>query len=184
MTAMARLNRTWRCNTISIASKFKLYKSFVTSMFLYGCKTWSLLADSKQKGLNLRKQVPEEASPYLLHGARDQRLGAEQDQFPCGSTGGSSGNSQDMETCMIVHITRHVSFSKTILQGTLEVGDALVERANAGWTTSKSGHSCPFQNCLQGPPAKKTDRGSLLNRPPCPSSPAPDGSIGHRIELS
>ena len=32
MAAMARLNRIWRCNTISFASKFKLYKSLVTSI--------------------------------------------------------------------------------------------------------------------------------------------------------
>ena len=41
---------------------------------------------------------------------------------------------------------------------------------NAGWTTSKSGHPCPCQNCSLGPPAKKTGSGSLLNRPSC--SPA------------
>ena len=31
MTATARLNRIWRCNTISFASKFKLYKSLAVS---------------------------------------------------------------------------------------------------------------------------------------------------------
>ena len=35
------------------------------------------------------------------------------------------------------------------------VGDAMVGRGNAGWTASKSGHSCPCQNCLQWPPAEK-----------------------------
>ena len=46
MAAMTRPNRIWRCNTISFANKFKLYKSLVTSIFLYSCKTWTLLADS------------------------------------------------------------------------------------------------------------------------------------------
>ena len=32
MSAMIRLNRIWRCNAISLASKFKLYKSLVTSI--------------------------------------------------------------------------------------------------------------------------------------------------------
>ena len=32
MAAIARLNRIWRCSTISFASKFKLYKSLVTSI--------------------------------------------------------------------------------------------------------------------------------------------------------
>ena len=74
MIATARLNRTWRCNTISIASKFKLYKSFLTSMFLYGCKTWSLLADPKKK----RIQAFESKCPkkllrisYLEHETND-----------------------------------------------------------------------------------------------------------------
>ena len=37
MAAMARLNGIGWCNTISFASKFKLYKSLVTSINLYGC---------------------------------------------------------------------------------------------------------------------------------------------------
>ena len=35
VAAMARLNRIWWCNTISFESKFKLYKSLVTSILLY-----------------------------------------------------------------------------------------------------------------------------------------------------
>ena len=46
MTAMARLRGIRRWNTISFASKFKLHKSLVTSVLLYGCETWTLLADS------------------------------------------------------------------------------------------------------------------------------------------
>ena len=38
--------------------------------------------------------------PPLL-GAQDQRLGVEQNQLPCGSTGTSSGNCQERETCMV-----------------------------------------------------------------------------------
>ena len=47
MAAMAILNRIWRSNTMSFASKFKLYKSLVTSILLCGCETWTLLADSR-----------------------------------------------------------------------------------------------------------------------------------------
>ena len=39
MAAMAKLNRIWRCNTVSFTSKFKLYKSLVTSILLHGCET-------------------------------------------------------------------------------------------------------------------------------------------------
>ena len=34
MAVMARLNRIWRCNTFSFASKFKLYQSLVTFILL------------------------------------------------------------------------------------------------------------------------------------------------------
>ena len=37
-------------------------------------------------------------SPYLILGAQDQQLGAEQDQPPLGSAGTSSGNCQETET--------------------------------------------------------------------------------------
>ena len=37
---MARRNRIWWCNTVSFASKFKLYKSLVISILLYSCETW------------------------------------------------------------------------------------------------------------------------------------------------
>ena len=40
--------------------------------------------------------------------------------------------------------------------------------------------SCSCKNCLQGPPAEKTGRGSLLNRPSCP----PDDPIGQGTELN
>ena len=60
------------------------------------------------------------------------------------------------------------------------VGNDVVGRGNAGWTTSKSGHPCRSQNCSQGPPAEKTGRGSLMNRPSCP----PAKQIGQGTELN
>ena len=59
------------------------------------------------------------------------------------------------------------------------VGDAVVGRENAGWTTSKSEHPCPCQSWPQGPPAEKTGRGSLLNRPSC----SPYDQVGQGTEL-
>ena len=47
------------------------------------------------------------------------------------------------------------------------VGDAVVDRGTAGWTTSKNGNPCPWQNCSR-PPVGKTERESLLNRLSCP----------------
>ena len=44
---MAKLNRIWRSNAISLAIAFKLYRSLVISIFRYDCETWTLLADSE-----------------------------------------------------------------------------------------------------------------------------------------
>ena len=67
-----------------------------------------------------------------------------------------------------------IASPKPIFRAPWRVGDAVVDRGIAGWTTSKSGHPCPRQNCSRWPPAEKTGRGSLLNRPSCP----PDDPIG------
>ena len=101
MIAMTKLNMTWQCNIISFPSKFKLCKFLVTSTLLYGWETRTLFAVSEKKDLDFQNQVPEETSPHLLLGAQDQQLGAEQNQLPRGSTGTSSGNCQEMETCMV-----------------------------------------------------------------------------------
>ena len=54
MAAMARLNWIWWCNTISLTSKFKRYKSRITSILLYGCETWTLLGGC-EKGIQAFK---------------------------------------------------------------------------------------------------------------------------------
>ena len=42
---------------------------------------------------------------------------------------------------------RHVTASpRTSFRAPCRVGDTVVGRGNAGWTTSKSGHPCPCQN--------------------------------------
>ena len=67
------LNRIWRSNTISFASKFKLYKSLVTSILLYGCETKTLLAASEERiqafeSKSLRKLL---CTSYLEHKTND-----------------------------------------------------------------------------------------------------------------
>ena len=99
-----------------------LQVSIYTSILLYGCETRTLLADSEKKDPSFRDQVHEETSPYLLLGAQDQQLGAEQDQLPFGCTGTSSGNYQVRKLAWFGHPTRHDSLSKTILRGTLKGG--------------------------------------------------------------
>ena len=49
MAAVARLNKICRSSTINFMSRFKLCKSLVISILLYGCERWTVLADSEKK---------------------------------------------------------------------------------------------------------------------------------------
>ena len=83
-------------------SKFKLYKSLVTSILLYGYETWTVLfADCEKRIQAFETKCLRKPLRISHFGAQDQRLGAEQDQLPCGSKGTSSGNCQETETCMV-----------------------------------------------------------------------------------
>ena len=48
-TAIARIIRIWKSNTISYVTRFRLYRSLVVSILLYGCITSTMLADMENK---------------------------------------------------------------------------------------------------------------------------------------
>ena len=69
---------------------------------------------------------------------------------------------------------------KPSLKAPWRVGDAMASRGNVGWTTPKSAHPCPCENCPQGPRAVKSGRESLLNHLLSP----PDDPVGQGTELN
>ena len=129
--------------------------------------------------------MPKEASPHLLLGSQDQRLGAEQDQLPCRSTGTHSGTCQETETCMVQACHMSQQPLQNYPSGYL-----------GGWTcrgwqrkcwmdnVGERIYPCPTacQNCLQWPSVRKTGRGSQLNQIPPP--PPPHDLISEGTELS
>ena len=127
MAAMARLNRIYRCNT-SFASKFKIYKSLVTTIILYRCETWTLLADSEKKDPGFRNFFASptwSTRPMTGCRARSTSLLVHrnllwQDQLPCGFTGTVSV--KKWKLAWFGHVTCHNNLSKSISQGALEGG--------------------------------------------------------------
>ena len=123
MAAMARLNRIWRCNIISFASKFKLYKSLVTSILLFRCETGTLHADSEKKMIQafeakcLRKLI---RVSHLEHKTKD--LVQSKINFLVGPQEPFLATAKGWKLAWFGHVTRHYSLSKIILQGTLECG--------------------------------------------------------------
>ena len=137
-----------------------------------GCETWTLLVDSnttKQKRIPafetkcLRKRL---RSSYLEHKTNERvrsnisfLVGP---QEPLVAT----VKRRNLHDSGMSHAT--TACQRSSFRAYWRVGHAVVGRGNAGWTTSKSGHPCPCKSCSQGPPAEKTGRGSLLNRPSRP----------------
>ena len=136
MAAMARLNRIWWCNTNSFEGKFKRYKSLVISILLYGCETWTLLADSEKRIQAFEIKLTRNflRVSYLEHKTNDwvqskiNFLVSPQKSLLA-----------TVKRQTLAWFTRHDSLSKTILQGTLEGKDTMVGKGNAGWITSESG---------------------------------------------
>ena len=46
--AMARLTQIWKSG-ISFITKHRLYRSLMVSIILYGCESWTLLADTEKR---------------------------------------------------------------------------------------------------------------------------------------
>lgn len=120
-SAMARLSRVWRSN-ISFKSKFRLYKSLVVSVLLYGCETWTLLADMER-----RLQAFETKCLRRLLGI--SYLDRKTNDFVRSEVQKRVGHQEPLlatikrrKLAWFGHITRHTTLSKTILQGTVEGG--------------------------------------------------------------
>ena len=155
----ARLSRVWRCNTISFASKFKLYKSLVTSILLYGCKPWTLLVGSEKRIQAFETKCMRKLLriSYVEHKTNDSLRSKMRSKI---------NFLMDAQETLLATVKRwklHGSSMSHAITSSLQpsfkaplrVGDAVVSGGNAGWTASKSGHPCPCQNCSQWPPAEK-----------------------------
>ena len=117
---MTRLNRTGLCNTISYASKFKFHKSLVTSILLYGCRTWTLLAVSGKRIQAFETKCPGQVLhiSYLEHKTNDWVWG--KINVLVGPQVSLVAIVKRRKLAWFGHVTRHDSLSKTIIQGTLE----------------------------------------------------------------
>ena len=179
MAAVARLNRIWRCSTINIASKLKLYMSLVTSILLYGVKHGPCLLIRKKKIQafetmcmgNFSVSPTWSTRPTTWCGARSTFLWVHRNLF------WQLSRDRNLHGSGMSHATK--ASPKLSLRAPWRVGNTVASGENAGWTSSKSGQPCPCQKCSRGPPAERTGKGSVLNRPACP----PDDPIGQGTEV-
>ena len=104
------------------ANRFRLYKPLVTSTLLYGCETWTLLADTERKMQDfeikcLRKLL---RISYLKH--KTNKWVQSKINFLGGPQEPLLATVKRRKLAWFGHITCLESLSKTILQGTLKGG--------------------------------------------------------------
>ena len=116
---MARLTKIWKSN-ISFSTKYKLFKSLVLSILLYGCETWTLLADTEKRikafeTKCLRKLLRISYREHKTNDyVRSKVMSYVGPQEPLLST------VKRRKLAWFGHVNRHDSLCKTIMQGTVE----------------------------------------------------------------
>ena len=120
-SAMAKLKKIWS-SRISFTTKYRLYKSLVLSVLLYGCEAWTLLAETERrleafeyKCLRRLLQISyteRKTNDYVRETVHDL----------VGSQEPLLATIKRRKLAWYGHVTRHDSLCKTILQGTVEGG--------------------------------------------------------------
>ena len=124
--------RIWPCNSMDFAGTLKLDKSLlVTSIILYGCETWTLLADSEKKIHAFQSKCLKNLLriSYLEHKTNDWVRS--KINFLMGLQKPLLTTFKRRKSAWFGHATRNDSLSQTVLQGTMEVGKAVVGKGNA-----------------------------------------------------
>ena len=135
-------------NSISFASKFKLYKSLATSILLYVCETWTLLADSEIRiqAFETKCLMKLLLTSYSEHKTNDWVRS--KISFFAGPQEPLLATVKRRKLAWFGHVTRHDSLSKTILQGTLENGRRLGRQKNCWMDNIKEWTSLPMPELL------------------------------------
>ena len=130
--AMTKLQKIWKSD-ISIQVKVKLYKSLVVSILLYGCETWTLMADTERRiqafemkcfRKLLRISYREHRTNVSVLNEIEDLVGAQEPLL---------GTIKRRKLAWFGHVTRHDGLCKTVLQGTVE-GARGKGRPRKSWT--------------------------------------------------
>ena len=121
-SALARLDKIWKSREMWFGTKYKLYKSLVQSIFLYGCESWTLTAETTKRiqayeNKCLRRLLgiswKEHKTNDYVHSQVKDMIGIQESLL---------STVKRRKLAWFGHVTRHNNLSKTVLQGTLEGG--------------------------------------------------------------
>ena len=119
---MSRLSRQWKSNNISFTTKYRLYQSLVVSILLYGCETWTLLADSEKRIQAFETKCLRKLLGISYHEHKTNDYVRKKIRDLMGPQEPLLATVRRRKLAWFGHLTRHNTLSKTILQGTVEGG--------------------------------------------------------------
>jgi len=117
--AVSKLERIWK-SKIKFKCKFKLYKSLVTSIMLYGCESWTLNAEAERRISTFENKCFRK---MLQISYREHKT----NEYVHKTVKEHVGNYEHLLAIVkrrklkhFGHVIRHDNLQKTILQGTVE----------------------------------------------------------------
>ena len=117
--SMASLQKIWRSNT-SFKTKYKLYHSLVLSTLLYGCETWTLMADTEKRIQAFEMKCMRKLLRISYLERKTNKFVRARVQSFVGPREPLLATVNRRKLQWFGHVTRHDTLSKTILQGTVE----------------------------------------------------------------
>ena len=129
--------------------------TIVTSILLYGCETWILLADSEKRAKAFENKCMRKLLriSYLEHKTNDCVLS--KINFLVGPQKPLLASVKREKFARFWHVTRHDNLSRTILQGTLEGGRRRDRQRKCWMDNIKEWTSLPMQELLARAPCRK-----------------------------
>ena len=150
--AMARLTRVWKCN-ISFQTKFKLYKSLVISILLYGCETGHFLLRQKEGYRHLRINAWESSFISPTGSIRPMNMNL------CGTKSKVLWDNRNLSSPLLSGRSSHglamshnmTAYAKLSCKALLKADAGRDDNIRLGQTTSKCGWTCQCHNSWQLP---------------------------------
>ena len=119
--ALTKLNKVWKSN-ISFPTRYRVYRSLVISILLYGCESWTLLAETEKR----IQAFETKCLRKLLH---ISYLDHKTNEYVWSKVKSLVGPQEPLlatikrrKLAWFGHTTRHDSLCKTVMQGTVEGG--------------------------------------------------------------
>ena len=131
-SAMTRLSKIWQSSNISFKTKYRLFRSLVISIFLYGCETWTVLKESEKRIQSFENKCHRKLLGISWRERKTNEHVQEKMKSLVGQQEPLLATVKRRKLQWFGHISRHNSLAKTIMQGTL-AGQRTRGRPRKNW---------------------------------------------------